>query len=82
MRDAIPPLSQYAFVAWCSVKKCPGTTLLYFYLSVLGQWLSTFEPWVSLKVWKQYHSCHVLEVIMTSVLQPVGTDHFIHSFLI
>jgi hypothetical protein len=27
MPGAIPPLSQYAFMAWCSVKKHTGTNL-------------------------------------------------------
>jgi hypothetical protein len=27
MSGAILPLPQYAFMAWCSVKKCTGTTL-------------------------------------------------------
>jgi hypothetical protein len=27
MSGAIPPLSQYAIMAWCSVKKSAGTTL-------------------------------------------------------
>jgi hypothetical protein len=27
MRGAIPPLPQYAFMVWCSVKKITGTTL-------------------------------------------------------
>jgi len=27
MSEAIPPLSKYAFMAWCSVKKSTGTTL-------------------------------------------------------
>jgi hypothetical protein len=28
MRGAIPPLPKYAFMAWCSVKRSTGTTLL------------------------------------------------------
>jgi hypothetical protein len=28
MRGAIPPLPQYAFMVWCSVKESIGTTLL------------------------------------------------------
>jgi hypothetical protein len=28
MRGAIHPLPQYAFMAWCSVKKSTGTTLM------------------------------------------------------
>jgi hypothetical protein len=32
MSGAIPPLSQYAFVAWCSVKKAQGQLHLYLYL--------------------------------------------------
>jgi hypothetical protein len=31
MRGAIPPLLQYAFIAWCSVKKVQGQFYLYFY---------------------------------------------------
>jgi hypothetical protein len=27
MRGAIPPIPQYAFMAWCSVKKTTGITL-------------------------------------------------------
>jgi hypothetical protein len=27
MNGAIPPLPQYAFMAWCSVKRSTGTTL-------------------------------------------------------
>jgi len=27
IRGAIPPLSQYAFMAWCSVKEITGTNL-------------------------------------------------------
>jgi hypothetical protein len=27
MHEAIPPLPQYTFMAWCSVKKITGTTL-------------------------------------------------------
>jgi len=27
MSGDMPPLPQYAFMAWCSVKKCTGTTL-------------------------------------------------------
>jgi hypothetical protein len=29
MSGAIPSLPQYAFMAWCSVKRSTGTTLLY-----------------------------------------------------
>jgi len=29
MRGAISTLAQYAFMAWCSVKKSTGTTYLY-----------------------------------------------------
>jgi hypothetical protein len=34
MRGAIPPLSQYAFMVWCSVKKAQGQ--LHFYLVPIG----------------------------------------------
>jgi hypothetical protein len=35
MRGAIPPLAQYAFMAWCSVKdKAQGQLYLYFTLGV------------------------------------------------
>jgi len=34
MNGAIPPLPQYAFMAWCSVKKIAGTTLFYFTIVV------------------------------------------------
>jgi hypothetical protein len=27
MHGAVPPLPQYAFMVWCSVKKSTGTTL-------------------------------------------------------
>jgi hypothetical protein len=30
MSGAIPSLLQYAFIAWCSVKKSTGTILLYY----------------------------------------------------
>jgi hypothetical protein len=34
MREAIPPLLQYAFMAWCSVK-AQGQIYLYLYLFVV-----------------------------------------------
>jgi hypothetical protein len=33
MREAIPPLSQYAYMAWCSLKKAQGQLYLYTYNS-------------------------------------------------
>jgi hypothetical protein len=33
MREVIPPLPQYAFMAWCSVKKEQGQLYSYLYLS-------------------------------------------------
>jgi len=35
MRGAIPQLPQYAFMAWCSVKKKKAQGQLYLYLLVL-----------------------------------------------
>jgi len=32
MRGTIPPLPQYAFMVWCSVKKKAQTTLPYLYI--------------------------------------------------
>jgi len=29
MSEALPPLPQYAYMAWCLVKKSTGTTLSY-----------------------------------------------------
>jgi hypothetical protein len=39
MYGAIPPLPQYAFMAWCSVKKNTGTTLplVTIYMSIVEQ---------------------------------------------
>jgi hypothetical protein len=34
MGGAILPFSQYAFMAWCSVKKIEGLYLLYLYLQL------------------------------------------------
>jgi len=31
MGGAVPPLPQYAFMAWCSVKKAQGQLYLYLY---------------------------------------------------
>jgi hypothetical protein len=37
MCKAVPPLPQYAFLEWCSVRGSTGTTLLLpFYLTVIG----------------------------------------------
>jgi hypothetical protein len=35
MRGAIAPFSQYAFMAWCSVKTAQGQPYLYLYLCLL-----------------------------------------------
>jgi hypothetical protein len=35
MSEAIPPLTQYAFMAWCSVKKAQGQLYLYLYILLL-----------------------------------------------
>jgi hypothetical protein len=40
MGGAVPPLPQYAFIAWCSVRGSTGTTLLYFYLYESETWVS------------------------------------------
>jgi hypothetical protein len=32
MSGAVPPLPQYAFMAWCSVKKAQGQLYLYLYI--------------------------------------------------
>jgi hypothetical protein len=42
MRESVPPLPQYAFMAWCSVKKSARTLPLIQYLSdiALIQYLS------------------------------------------
>jgi len=32
MRGFIPPVPQYAFMAWCSVKKAQGQLYLYLYV--------------------------------------------------
>jgi hypothetical protein len=35
MSEAVPPLSQYAFMAWFLVKKVTGTTLAFTYRIIL-----------------------------------------------
>jgi hypothetical protein len=49
MGGAVPPLPQYAFMAWCSVRASRGTTLLYFlslrfYSSVLIMMIVLKKP--------------------------------------
>jgi len=46
MCGSVPPLPKYGFMAWCSVKKRPGTTLpLAFTVgSLLGRGKSKFVP--------------------------------------
>jgi hypothetical protein len=38
MRGAIPPLPQYAFMAWCSVKKGTGRTLPLPFIMTFYHW--------------------------------------------
>jgi hypothetical protein len=44
MRGAIPPLSQYAFMAWCSVK-AQGQLYLHLYLTLaISEVVTRFPP--------------------------------------
>jgi len=35
MRGAVPPFPQYAFLAWCWVRKAQGRFYLYLYIEVI-----------------------------------------------
>jgi hypothetical protein len=52
MSGSIPPLSQYAFMAWCSVKT-PGQLYLYLYLYVIVYELR-WSFWTNEVRWKRF----------------------------
>jgi hypothetical protein len=62
MRGAIPPLPQYAFMAWCSVKKSQGHVYLYLYLYLCGHSIGI----VKVLIWKTQLSDDILPCDITS----------------
>jgi hypothetical protein len=47
---AIPPLPQYAFMAWCLVKKAQGQ--LYLYLSLSRDDITVYNPTAPVLAWQ------------------------------
>jgi hypothetical protein len=76
MHGAIPPLSQYAFIAWCLVKKKAQGSLKVLYLEDRG--IKVFETLVS------FHSatrCHNLEDLDFNPHRSEGLKYRILAFI-
>jgi hypothetical protein len=71
MRGAIPPLPQYAFMAWCSVKAQGKLHIFFFYKRLGGKWRDI----------KQQTTIH-FSVEKGMLNHQLGTAFFVHNRII
>jgi hypothetical protein len=81
MLGSVPPLPQYASMAWCSVKKSTGTTLSFTFISTernsTVQYLQIWEAWRSVAArWTTAHCIGRCEVGWLSTAPAGSTSNY------